>query len=144
MTAMIGDSVLDDDPKSGRNQSLSSHAQSFVENWNNFPVNVLFSVLETAAPVLVTLTRSIDFPVGNLTISGAVGPLLAATAQFGTGITNLEAKGTMPYVGRTNTLLKFRIVDGIMKDEHVIDLFICTIFELEMTFFFNDNLRFGY
>ena len=99
MATRIGENRFDDDPKSGRNQSLSSHAQSFVWNWNNFPVSVLFSVLETAAPILVALSRSGDFPVRNLALSGAVGPLLAAAKEFGGGITNLKAKGTiMPSV----------------------------------------------
>jgi len=98
MTARIGESGFDDDSKSGRNQSLSSQAQSFVWNWNNFPVNILFSVIETAAPVLMTLSRSIDVPVSNLTLSGAVGPLFTATTQFGRGITNLKAKGAVPNV----------------------------------------------
>jgi len=101
---MIGDNGLDDDPKSGRNQSLSSHAQSFVENWNNFPVNVLFSVLETAAPVLVTLSRSSDVPVGSLALYGAVGPFVAGVTKFGWDTTNLKAKGAVPSVGRPNTL----------------------------------------
>jgi len=99
MTAMIGDNGFDDDPKYGWNQYFCSYSQSFVENWNNFPVSALFSVLETAAAVLVALSRSGDFPVRNLALFGAVGPLLAAAKEFGGGITNLKTKGTiMPSV----------------------------------------------
>ena len=78
MAERIGENGFDYDPRSDRNQSLCSHAQSFVGDRNNFPVNVLFSVLVAAAPVLMALSRSSDFPVGNLALSGAVGPLFAA------------------------------------------------------------------
>ncbi len=98
MTSMIGDSRFDDDPKSGRNQSLSYHAQSFVENWYNFPVKILFSVLETAAPVLMTLSRSSDVPVGSLALCGAVSSPLTAITKLSGDITNFKAKGAVPSV----------------------------------------------
>ncbi len=104
MAERIGENGFDDDPKSGRNKSLSNHAQSFIGNWNNFPVNVLFTVLVTAAPVLVTLSGSSDFPVGNLTLSAAVSSLLTSATKFGGGITYFKAKGTMPFLCRTNIL----------------------------------------
>lgn len=104
---MIGDCRFDDDSKSGWNEiAWLYNAQSFVGNRNNFPVDVLFSVLVMAAPVLVTFSRSGDSPVGNLALSGAVSSLLTATTKFGRGITNLKTKSAVPYAGRTDILFR--------------------------------------
>ena len=49
---------FDDDFQSSRNQFLGSDSESFVWNGDDLPVDVLFSVLVTPAPVDVTLPIS--------------------------------------------------------------------------------------
>jgi len=71
---------LDHDSKANWKKSLSFHSKPFVWNWDNLPVNVLFTIFILAAPVLVTLPSTNDRPVLQLTFSGAVCPLLT----FGT------------------------------------------------------------
>ena len=49
---------FDNDFQSSGNQLLGSDAESFVYDGDDFPVDVLFSVLVTTAPVDVTLSVS--------------------------------------------------------------------------------------
>ena len=74
---------------------------SFVGNRDNFPVNVLFSILKFVAPVLVALAGG---PVCHLTDFHAVGPPLVPATLLDQKLTDLEAVSTMP--GTIFNLLK--------------------------------------
>jgi len=63
MVTRISENGLYDDLESGWKQSLGSDSQSFIRNWNYFPVNVLLSIVIPTTPVDVTLSVSLDGPV---------------------------------------------------------------------------------
>ncbi len=88
---------LDDDFHASRKQVLGSDSKSFVGNWDDLSVDVLFSTLVTTAPVEVTLSVSFAWPVGLLTFIGAENPVLAPTTQLGWKSTNNEAEGAVSY-----------------------------------------------
>jgi len=89
---------------------LGSDPESFVENGDDLPVDVLFSIFVTTAPVLVTLPVSFDGPVLGLTFFGAVGPLLATAAQFSGQSAKLKAVGAVPDDG-----LFFLLINPLLK-----------------------------
>ena len=82
MVLWIGENWFNYDPKSSWNESLSSDAKSLVRNWYYFPINVLFTVSNLAAPDLMTLSFSLGGPVSRLALFRAVGSLLAATTRL--------------------------------------------------------------
>ncbi len=87
---------FDNDSESRREQFLGSDSKSsFDWDWDDFPVDVLFSTLVTLAPFDVTLTVTIARPVLDLAIFGAVSPFLAPTAQFGRRSTKFETVGAV-------------------------------------------------
>jgi len=85
MVLWIRENWFNYDPKSSWNESLSSDAKSFVRNWYYFPINVLFSVSNLAAPDLVTLSFSLDGPISRLALFRAVGSLLASATFLDKG-----------------------------------------------------------
>ena len=87
---------FDNDFEPSRNQFFGSQSQSFVWDGDDLPVDVLFTTLVTSAPVDVTLTVSLNRPVGPLALFRAVSPLLAPTTQFGGKSTKIEAVGAVP------------------------------------------------
>ena len=89
-------SWFDDDIHAGRNKLFSSESKSFVWNWDDLPVDVLFAVLMTVAPFDVTLSVTTAGPVLDLAIFGAVSPLVASATQFGRISTDLETVGAVP------------------------------------------------
>jgi len=96
MSVRIGERGLNDDAKSGWKESFGSDTESLVLNRDNFPIQVLFAALVTAAPVDVSLTVTSDGPIGLLALSGAVGPLLATGTLFDGKIADFEAVSTVP------------------------------------------------
>ena len=86
---------FDDDSESSRNESFGNYSQAFVGNRNNFPVDVLFSMFITTAPVFVTLSSASGFPISNLALLRAVSSFLASTTNFGRDITNFKAKSAV-------------------------------------------------
>ena len=89
-------SRLHNDFESSRKKFLCSDSKSFVWNGDDLPVDVLFTIFVTTAPVDVTLPVFFAGPVLDLTFFGAVGPLLAPTTYFGGKSTNIEAIGAVP------------------------------------------------
>ena len=57
---------FNDDPISCWYESFCSDSQSFIWNWSDLPVDVLFSVNVKSAPVFVTLSIARNGPVSNL------------------------------------------------------------------------------
>ena len=83
MVVRIGKNRLHDDSESCRKKPFGYNSQSFIWYWNNFPVDILFSVIVTSAPELVTLPGPFHGPILELTVLGAVGPLPTSAAEFG-------------------------------------------------------------
>jgi len=95
MAIRISKDGFNDDSESCRKEALGTDTKIFAWNSNNFKVNVLLALLETTAPVFVTLSVAIDFPVGHLAFLGAVSPFLAASTKLDGESTNFKAKGTV-------------------------------------------------
>ena len=124
MAVPIHKDALNEGPISSWNKSFSSNSQSFFGNWDNLPVDVLFSVVVTAAPVFVTLTVPSYFPVGNLTLFGAVCSLLTTAACFNGWFTDLKASGAM---SRNNGLL-LKQLNKPLKQMYILDMISNIIF----------------
>jgi len=92
MTIRISVDWLNNDSKSSWKESFGYDSKSFVGNWDNFPINVLFSILKFAAPVLMALASG---PVCYLTSFGAVGSPLAPGTFLDRKLTDIEAVSTM-------------------------------------------------
>ena len=78
MIVWIGVDWFYDDSVTGRKRSFCYDSEAFVFNRKNLPIDILFTVLVTAAPVFMTLSGASDRPVSCLTFFRAVSPLLAA------------------------------------------------------------------
>jgi len=97
MIVYIGVDRLNDDSVTDWKVSLGYDSETFVLNRKNFPINVLFAVLVTAAPVFVTLSGASDRPVSSLTFFGAVSPPLAAATLLDEKPNYFfQAEGTVP------------------------------------------------
>jgi len=81
MTISSVENWFDDNFHASRKQFSGSNSESFVWNRDDLPVSVFFSTLVMTAPVDMSLSVSYVGPVGNLTFSGAVRPLLATSTQ---------------------------------------------------------------
>jgi len=93
MTIWISVDRFNNDSESSWKEFFSYNSKPpFVGNWDNFPVNVLFSILKFAAPVLVALSGG---PVCYLAGSRAVGPPRAPATLLDRKLTDLEAVSTM-------------------------------------------------
>ena len=92
MTIWISEDRFHNDSGSSWKESFGYNSKSLVGNWDNFPVNVLFSILKFAAPVLVALAGG---PVCYLAGFRAVGPPLAPGTFLDRGLTDIEAVSTM-------------------------------------------------
>ena len=80
MTVWIGEDGLDNNSVAFWKQFFGPDAQSFVGNRDDFPVDVLFSILVATAPVDVALSFSLPRPVRRLAFFRAVGSLLTSAA----------------------------------------------------------------
>lgn len=96
MSVRIGERGFNDDAETGWKESFGSDSESLVLNRDYLPIQVLFAALVTAAPVDVSLAVSLDGPVGNLTLSGAVGSLLTTATFFYGEVADIEAISTVP------------------------------------------------
>ena len=56
MIMRIGEDGFDDDSESGWKEFFGADAQAFVGNWDDFPIDVLLTILESPAPVHVALS----------------------------------------------------------------------------------------
>ena len=92
MTIWISEDRFHNDSESSWKESFGYDSKTFVGNWDNFPVNALFSILKFAAPVLVALARG---PVCHLAGFRAVGPFLAPATFLDRKLTDFEAVSTM-------------------------------------------------
>jgi len=63
MLVRIGENGFDNDSGTSWKESLSNYSKAFIGNWNDFPVDVFFSVFVETAPVFVPLTDALDGPV---------------------------------------------------------------------------------
>ena len=123
MIVWIGVDWLYDDSVTGRKESFCYDSETFVFNRKNLPIDILFTVLVTAAPVFMTLSGASDRPVSCLAFFRAVSPPLAAATLLDEKPNYFfQAEGTVPNL--FSILKKVNNIQVIDQKDNEIFLFI--------------------
>lgn len=113
----ISKSRFNYDPEASWKKSFSYDSESFTRDWNDFPVEALFPVFMTTAPLLMALSSSFDGPVSCLAFFRAISSFLAATTQFDREGTDVEAVSTVP---DSSNLEKLCLNLVVMLENHIV------------------------